>query len=96
MTQYRVTDMHYFISSMLLIMTIHLPVNAQQSQTPQQKKDSAVPHNNGTQGLLKNTFIEPIENFNNISKDKETNKLSEKTPSEAQQKADQKVTEETL
>ena len=68
--------MTYFISMLLLLIT--LPINAESSQAESSKviesklavdkSATQVPHNNGTDGLLKNTIIEPIENFNSISK----------------------------
>ncbi|WP_409440188.1 hypothetical protein [Psychromonas sp. GE-S-Ul-11] len=72
--------MHYFIS--LLFTLVIFSVGAEE-------KDSAVPHNNGTQGLLKNTFIEPIDNFNSIGSELNKTKSSEKTPTPKQQTGDQ-------
>jgi hypothetical protein len=56
--------MHYFIS--LLFILIIFSVEAADTNSTITKSNGAVPHNNGTQGLLKNTYIEPIDNFNSI------------------------------
>jgi hypothetical protein len=79
--------MHYFIS--LLFTLVIFSVGAEEKGSATAKSDSAVPHNNGTQGLLKNTFIEPIDNFNSIGSELNKTKSSEKTPTPKQQTGDQ-------
>lgn len=56
--------MHHFIS--ILFALIIFSVEASEKRAAPVKSDTAVPHNNGTQGLLKDTYIEPIDNFNSI------------------------------
>ncbi|MEL0657657.1 hypothetical protein V6255_00770 [Psychromonas arctica] len=68
--------MTYFISMLLLLITLSSNADSNsaesskiiKSKSTEQKTTTQVPHNNGTDGLLKNTIIEPIENFNNLSK----------------------------
>ena len=73
---YRANDMTYFISILLLLITLSSNAGSSgtesskiiKSKSAEQKTTTPVPHNNGTDGLLKNTIIEPIENFNSLSK----------------------------
>ncbi|WP_025565513.1 hypothetical protein [Psychromonas sp. SP041] len=68
--------MTYFISMLLLLITLSSNADSNQAKSNKvieskptvEKPTTQVPHNNGTGGLLKNTIIEPIENFNSISK----------------------------
>jgi hypothetical protein len=68
--------MTYFISLLLLLITLSSNADSNQAESNKvieskptvEKPTTQVPHNNGTDGLLKNTIIEPIENFNSISK----------------------------
>jgi len=68
--------MTYFISMLLLLITLSSNADSNQAESNKvteskltvEKPTTQVPHNNGTDGLLKNTIIEPIENFNSISK----------------------------
>jgi len=75
--------MPYFIS--LLFTLLIFSVEAEEKSTTTIKSDTAVPHNNGTQGLLKNTFIEPIENFNSIGSELNKTTSPEKTATPKQQ-----------
>tara|TARA_R110001583_G_scaffold6499_4_gene32869 strand:- start:121 stop:393 length:273 start_codon:yes stop_codon:yes gene_type:complete len=59
-------DMLYLIN--LLLLFIPLSTHAEGVEI-KQLKSAAVPHNNGTGGLLKNIVIDPIENFNIVVKD---------------------------
>lgn len=63
--------MTYFITILLLLITLSSNAESNkriESKSIVQKLTTQVPHNNGTDGLLKNTIIEPIENFNSFSK----------------------------
>lgn len=63
--------MTYFISMLLLLITLSSHADSSkltESKSTAQKTTTQVPHNNGTDGLLKNTIMEPIENFNSLSK----------------------------
>lgn len=63
--------MTYFITILLLLITLSSNAESNkliQSKSTVQKPTTQVPHNNGTNGLLKNTIIEPIGNFNSLSK----------------------------
>ena len=76
--------MTYFISMLLLLITLSSNADSNQtegnkvieSKLTVEKPTTQVPHNNGTDGLLKNTIIEPIENFNSISKKTITPKVA--------------------
>jgi len=60
-------DMLYLIN--LLLLFIPIVIHAEDVEIKQLKSTTAVPHNNGTSGLLKNIIIDPIENFNIVVKD---------------------------
>ena len=76
--------MTYFISMLLLLITLSSNADSNQAESNKvieskptvEKPTTQVPHNNGTGGLLKNTIIEPIENFNSISKKTITPKVA--------------------
>lgn len=76
--------MAYFISMLLLLITLASNADSNQAESNKvteskptvEKPTTQVPHNNGTDGLLKNTIIEPIENFNSISKKTITPKVA--------------------
>lgn len=58
--------MYYLIRLLLISIFAFITIPLVHATEPAVK--APVPHNNGTHSLLKNTYIEPIENFNSLSR----------------------------
>jgi hypothetical protein len=63
----------------LLFTLVTLSIGAEEANISI-KKSTAVPHNNGTDGLLKNTLMEPIDNFKRLKIKSSTNPVKTAQP----------------